>query len=70
MANGPGKYNELTTMVRKVVQADGVVLIIVNGMEGSGFSVQMREDIGPETLATWLETMAGEIRASVASSEA
>ena len=40
MPLGPGKYDELATLVRVVADADGVVLIVLGGCEGSGFSVQ------------------------------
>jgi hypothetical protein len=37
---GPGKYDDACTAVRVATDAQGVVLIIVNGHSGSGFSVQ------------------------------
>ena len=45
MAIGPGKYDRTTTMVRNVTQARGVVVIVVDGLRGSGFSVQATADI-------------------------
>lgn len=40
MAEGPGKYDTLTTFVREQTQAAGVVLIVFDGNQGNGFSVQ------------------------------
>ena len=43
MTFGPGKYDHLTTLVRKragVTEGGGVVLIVVGGDKGPGFSVQ------------------------------
>jgi hypothetical protein len=45
MADGPGKYDELATYVRTAAQARGVVLILVDGTLGSGFSVQVNSDL-------------------------
>ena len=38
--NGPGKYDDLATMVREQAEAAGVAVIIVGGKLGPGFSVQ------------------------------
>lgn len=43
--NNPGKYDDLCTMVREATQAEGVVLMIVRGNRGSGFSVQATPDV-------------------------
>jgi hypothetical protein len=40
MARGPGKYDHLATWVREHAQADGVVVIVLNGTRGAGFSFQ------------------------------
>jgi len=45
LAEGPGKYDELATYVRTAAQARGVVLILVDGNLGSGFSVQVNSDL-------------------------
>jgi predicted component of type VI protein secretion system len=37
---GPGKYDQLATHVREQAQALGVVVIVLDGARGSGFSVQ------------------------------
>lgn len=41
MAFGPGKYDDLASHARGIAQADGVLLLIVNGVLGSGFSAQL-----------------------------
>jgi hypothetical protein len=38
MALGPGKYDEETESVRKSLGARGVMLMVVDGSKGSGFS--------------------------------
>lgn len=38
--NSPGKYDDLCTMVREAAEAEGVLLIVINGNKGGGFSVQ------------------------------
>ena len=61
MSIGPGKYDDLCTHVREQASAAGVVIMIIGGEHGSGFSVQ-----GDETLLLGLprllEELAGQIR--------
>lgn len=38
--NGPGKYDAETTIVRVTTGARGVLLMVVGGERGNGFSVQ------------------------------
>lgn len=40
MPRGPGKYDEVCTAARLATLADAVVLIVIDGDKGSGFSVQ------------------------------
>jgi hypothetical protein len=40
MPLGPGKYDDLCTLVREKSRAQGVILIVVGGDRGEGFSVQ------------------------------
>jgi hypothetical protein len=42
---GPGKYDDLATYVREQTQARGVVVIVIDGKHGNGFSVQITEDL-------------------------
>lgn len=37
---GPGKYDDVATMAREQAKAAGVILAIIGGQRGSGFSVQ------------------------------
>ena len=41
MAIGPGKYDDLASDVRAKAQARGVLLLVVEGTRGSGFSAQL-----------------------------
>lgn len=45
MADGPGKYDHLATLVREAANADGVAVLVINGNLGSGFSVQVDEGL-------------------------
>lgn len=47
MAIGPGKYDDYATTVRLGARAQGVILLVLGGDKGSGFSVQAD---GPTTL--------------------
>jgi hypothetical protein len=64
MAVGPGKYDDLCTLVREKTEADGVVVLVFDGNKGNGFSVQ-----GPvsltATLARVLRSMADQIEADL-----
>lgn len=44
MPTGPGKYNAECTQVRERLGALGVVLLVIGGPTGSGFSVQVPQD--------------------------
>jgi hypothetical protein len=37
---GPGKYNDICTVVRLATSAECVVVIVGNGNQGSGFAMQ------------------------------
>lgn len=45
MAWGPGKYDDLATEIRTKARAAGVLLLVVNGDKGSGFSAQLPADL-------------------------
>jgi hypothetical protein len=45
VAIGPGKYDDLATYVREKARASAVVVIVVEGVKGSGFSVQAQADV-------------------------
>jgi len=38
--DGPGKYDDLCTKVREETKATGVILVVMDGNRGYGFSVQ------------------------------
>lgn len=63
MALGPGKYDDLCTYVREQAKAQGVLLIVLGGERGSGFSCQagLADTL---LLPEILEHIAAEIRAS------
>jgi hypothetical protein len=41
MADGPGKYDAMATNVRLVTGARGVVVIVLDGIHGTGFSAHL-----------------------------
>jgi predicted ATPase with chaperone activity len=64
---GPGKYDEAATAAREATGAAGVILIVVGGKLGSGFSVQCYDKLlPPAVLAQMLESVAAEIRSGAA----
>lgn len=42
MAFVPGKYDDLATYVREQTQATGVIVVVIDGNKGPGFSQQWR----------------------------
>lgn len=63
MPQGPGKYDALATDVREQSHARGVIVIVIDGNQGSGFSVQADADL-LGNLPSILENVAREIRTS------
>lgn len=61
MAFGPGKYDDLCTMVREQAKAAGAIVIVMNGERGSGFSCQANLQAMAD-LPDILESMARQIR--------
>ncbi len=62
MALGPGKYDRECTQVRQSTDAEAVVVIVINGNRGAGFSVQGTPHATP-LLPDLLELLAKQIRA-------
>ena len=66
MAIGPGKYDEICTAAREVTNAEAVVMIVLGGKYGSGFSVQaIGEDISaslPALLRDVANSIEGDMR--------
>lgn len=60
--NGAGKYDDVCTIARRMCDADGAVLIIINGCHGNAFEVQVPPRLlGP--LPTALREIADKIEA-------
>lgn len=64
MAIGPGKYDRAATVARESTHAEALVLIVLNGELGSGFSVQAHAPVAPGVLANMLEHVAQRLRLS------
>jgi hypothetical protein len=63
MAVGPGKYDDLCTLVRERAEAAGAIIVVIDGARGSGFSCQA--DVATTLrLPAILESLAAQIRAS------
>jgi hypothetical protein len=45
MAIGPGKYDDLATDVREKTHAQGVIVLVIDGAKGSGFSAQLTMEL-------------------------
>lgn len=63
MSLGSGKYDDLATLVRERSRAQSVVVIVIDGERGSGFSVQSWGDITAQ-LPFLLRDVADKIEAS------
>jgi hypothetical protein len=64
MALGPGKYDDLATEARIGAGARGVVVIVIDGDRGSGFSVQADEPLS-DALPRLLRNLADQIEADL-----
>ena len=65
MALGKGIHDDLCTEVRRRAKAEGAIVIVINGADGSGFSCQGPLDV-QHKLPDILEIMAKDIRESLA----
>lgn len=61
MATGPGKYDGITTLVREQTEAYAVILMVIDGNRGTGFSVQTRDPALVAGLPSFLRIVADEI---------
>ncbi len=59
---GPGKYDQVCTDVRKHLRAAGVILVVCNGHQGSGFSAQLPIHL-MRTMPKLLRDLAAQIEA-------
>jgi hypothetical protein len=66
MAIGPGKYDAACTAAGEATLADTVVLIVVNGIAGSGFSMQTVRPDAAKALPALLRHIADQIEADTA----
>jgi hypothetical protein len=64
MAIGPGKYDDVCTVARETANAEGCILVILDGSQGSGFSCQATIEITVK-LPALLRKVADEIEASL-----
>jgi hypothetical protein len=61
MSEGPGKYDDLATIVRTMAEAKAVIIVVFAGIFGSGFSVQAEGESLTKELPNILREMADEI---------
>lgn len=45
MPMGPGKYDDITTEVRERLGSTGVLVIVLDGVKGPGFSAQLSAEM-------------------------
>jgi hypothetical protein len=64
-AVGPGKYDDLATIVRERADAEAVIVIVFSGNLGSGFSVQTRGEDIARTLPAILRNLADGIEGAM-----
>jgi hypothetical protein len=65
MAIGPGKYDHLCTYVREQAHADAVLLIVLGGNLGNGFSCQSATEDLQKVLPSLLRQIAVQIEAGI-----
>jgi hypothetical protein len=65
-SNGPGKYDWLASGVRQQSNAELVVVLVLGGSLGNGFSVQAVAPEYLQKLPDMLENMARQIREGTA----
>lgn len=66
MALGPGKYDDITTMVRELTGAETVAVIIIGGSRGTGFDIQSTTPLPLSILPRVLRDVADSIEKDVA----
>jgi hypothetical protein len=65
MTEGPGKYDDLATIVRVMAEARAVVLVVFDGIFGSSFAVQSEGLPFTEDLPGILRDMANQIEKDI-----
>lgn len=66
MPEGPGKYDDVCTLARDLTNAEGVLLCVLGGSQGNGFSAQIqspRQDEVLRAFAAALRAIADEMDA-------
>lgn len=63
--NGPGKYDDACTAARETTKAVACVLMVINGNQGSGFSVQTLNSDVILRLPSLLRNMADQMEAEI-----
>lgn len=61
MPRGPGKYDGVATLARELTGAQAVVLVVFDGADGSGFSIQLTKPFRRGALGEVLRRMADSI---------
>ena len=59
---GPGKYDDLCTRVKAESKAEAVIVIVIKGVRGSGFSLQTDNPMVIINLPDVLQTVAAQIK--------
>lgn len=63
---GPGKYDDLCTRIRSETKASGVILIVLGGNRGEGFSAQLTPEATAK-ISPMLRHLADSIEADLGS---
>lgn len=69
MPVGPGIYDPLCTLVRESTDAKVAIVVVMDGISGSGFSIQSQGKAFMMGLPELLESMAKQIRQDMKSSD-
>lgn len=62
MAEGPGKYDDLCSLVRIGSEGKVVLVMVIEGNKGSGFSVQADKELAPGAIADLMMNLARVIK--------
>jgi hypothetical protein len=65
MATGPGTYDKEATAVRESTGAETVMILVVGGLRGNGFSVQTVDPDFGRNIPAMLRQMADEIERDI-----
>lgn len=66
MAIGAGKYDDLCTRIREEALAKMAIVIILDGRNGSGFSIQAEDLMDIKNIPVLMHKMADEIERDLA----